>query len=287
MAAGNETTDDSMSFVSRRPRHSLLQGLVDRVWCSKLGPSHTISETRVEWVLPTCRAQIILTPSGSVLVGPKVIAEKIERQVRTPMVGVVLTADAVPAFLGHGGGELIGLTVPLDTAMALGSLPEQLAEQTADTTQGGTTPSETALNTVEAEMVKRLKGPSIDRTVVAVERAIRGGHSAGATIARLGVDRRTFVPKFRSTVGVAPKHYERICRFNRAVENVRRPDARSLASIAADHGFADQAHLTREVRHFALTSPALIHRDGSRMVNHIEPDKIFKTGPNRKTTMRS
>ncbi|MEP1124489.1 MAG: helix-turn-helix domain-containing protein [Ilumatobacter sp.] len=90
-------------------------------------------------------------------------------------------------------------------------------------------------------------------------------------------DRRRFVPEFRRMVGAAPKQYERICRFNSAVAAIRLPNARPLASVAVDHGFADQAHLSREIGHFAQISPSRLHRDGATMANHLEYDKIFKT----------
>lgn len=253
-----------MLVVSRAPLHPLLDGLVDRVWRAVPEPS---ADPRVEWILPTCRAQMILSPRVSVLVGPRVSAELIERRTDEPAIGVSLVAGAAAAFIGIGGHEICGITTPLDAVLPIGSLPDHLAEQSADE----------ALDLIEAELVKWLEQASVNPLVSAVERAIRAGHPAAKTAEVLGVDRRRFVPEFRRIVGVAPKRYERICRFNRVTKAIRRPDAGPLASIAVEQGFADQAHLTREVRHFAQTSPSHIHRDGTDMVNHVEPDKIFKT----------
>lgn len=253
-----------MTVASRIPHHPLLVGLVDRVWCAGPEPAAPVN---MEWVLPTCRAQLILTPGASVFAGPKVVAESIERRTGEPMVGVSLTAGAVPVLLGIGGHEALGVTVALDAVWSVGSLPDRLAEEAGDS----------VFDRIEAELVKQLRPTLVDPLVVAAERAIRDGRSAAQAIALIGTDRRALVPKFRRVVGVAPKHYERVCRFNRAIEAIRQSDAAPLAWIAGEQGFADQAHLSREVRHFAGTSPSHLHRDGSVMVNHVTSDKIFKT----------
>lgn len=183
------------------------------------------------------------------------------------MAGVSFVAGGSAALIGAQGDETCGITVPLDALMPVGSLPDQIAERGAGE----------ALDSVEAELVKRLRPPPTTSLIAAAERAIRNGHPAAQIAELLGCDRRTLVPQFRRLVGVGPKHYERVCRFNRAVEAIRRPDAKQLASIAFEQGFADQAHLTREIHHFAQTRPSRIHRDGADAINHVEPDKIFKT----------
>ena len=253
-----------MAVLSRAPRDQRLVGLVDRVWWAAPEPT---SDVCIEWVLPTCRAQMILSPEASVFAGPKVRAEQIERRTGGPMVGVSLAAGGLSALLGIGGQEAVGTTVGLESVWDVGSLSERLAAE-AD---------HRALDLIEVALTVQLQPARTDELVLIAAHAIRGGRSAAQAIAMVGADRRTFVPKFRRTVGVAPKLYERVCRFNRAIEAIRRPDAAPLAMIAAEHGYADQAHLSREIRHFATASPSRLHRDGSPMVNHVSPDKIFKT----------
>ena len=208
-----------------------------------------------------------MSPESSIFVGPKVAAERIERRTDDRIVGVSLAAGAEFAFTGHGGDTTRGITAPLDALVSVGSLPERLAEA-----EGGE-----VLECLETELVGLLKYSPVNPQVLAAARAIRSGHRATRALEVLGVDRRTFAPEFRRAVGAAPKHYERICRFNLAVDAIRRHDPEPLATIAAQHGFADQAHLTREIRHFAQTSPSRLHGDGTTMINHLDPDKIFKT----------
>ncbi len=60
--------------------------------------------------------------------------------------------------------------------------------------------------------------------------------------------------RFRELIGVSPKTVARMARFNRAVE-LAGSGTNGWADIAFAAGYADQAHLTREFREFAGTTP--------------------------------
>jgi AraC-like DNA-binding protein len=59
---------------------------------------------------------------------------------------------------------------------------------------------------------------------------------------------------FRRTYGVAPSRYRLEARTRSALRSIR-ASPRNLASVAYEHGFADQAHLTRTVRQVAGCTP--------------------------------
>lgn len=60
---------------------------------------------------------------------------------------------------------------------------------------------------------------------------------------------RTLQRWFERNVGLPPRRYLRLLRFNTAFEQV--PGETNLAGHAAAHGFADQAHMAREFRSLA------------------------------------
>jgi transcriptional regulator GlxA family with amidase domain len=64
--------------------------------------------------------------------------------------------------------------------------------------------------------------------------------------------------QFRAAVGVSPKLFSRVVRFRRALALLRRPDRPSWPRIAAEAGYFDQAHLIREIRAFAGTTPTAL-----------------------------
>ena len=71
----------------------------------------------------------------------------------------------------------------------------------------------------------------------------------------LGWSHRRLIARFRDQLGLAPKMLARIIRFDRAVRQLRASKPRTLAEIAFDCGYFDQAHLNREFREFAGTTP--------------------------------
>lgn len=79
----------------------------------------------------------------------------------------------------------------------------------------------------------------------------------------VGWSRKHLVNRFMSEVGVGPKTVARLARFGRALATAQRSP--SLAALAADCGYSDQAHMTREFQALAGLPPtALISRATAR-----------------------
>lgn len=82
-----------------------------------------------------------------------------------------------------------------------------------------------------------------------------GGRARVAAIAeKIGWSRKHLARRFTDDVGLGPKSVSRIVRLNRAIEAARAGEC-DWAGIAADCGYADQAHLVREFRELAGRSP--------------------------------
>ncbi|WP_308460454.1 helix-turn-helix domain-containing protein [Mesorhizobium sp. NBSH29] len=81
----------------------------------------------------------------------------------------------------------------------------------------------------------------------------------GTLAEEIGWSRRLMVEKFRDEIGLSPKTVARIARFGKARELAGRGGR--WAEIAADCGYADQAHLVREFGELAGETPgAWAHR---------------------------
>ncbi len=79
----------------------------------------------------------------------------------------------------------------------------------------------------------------------------------GNIAARLEWSRKHLNSRFRQEIGIGPKTVARMARFNRALSASRRPGACDWSQIAAECGYADQAHLVREFCEFAGMSPSM------------------------------
>jgi transcriptional regulator GlxA family with amidase domain len=83
-----------------------------------------------------------------------------------------------------------------------------------------------------------------------------GGLVPTSALAReLGWSHRRLIVRFREQVGLTPKALARVIRFDRVVSELRSSRARPLAEIAVGCGYFDQAHLNRDFRDLAGTTP--------------------------------
>jgi AraC-like DNA-binding protein len=94
--------------------------------------------------------------------------------------------------------------------------------------------------------------PSVTRALARL-RATDGRAPIAAITDELGCSGRHLSTRFREQVGVPPKLFARILRFQKAVRLI--DTMPSWATIAAEAGYYDQAHLVRDFRQFAGAAP--------------------------------
>jgi AraC-like DNA-binding protein len=83
-------------------------------------------------------------------------------------------------------------------------------------------------------------------------RASRGTMRIEDLATRVGCSRRHLAKRFAADVGASPKTAARLIRFEAAR---RRLNQVPLARLAAEHGYADQAHLSREFHELGGVPP--------------------------------
>lgn len=94
-----------------------------------------------------------------------------------------------------------------------------------------------------------------------VERAWRllvatdGAATIGGIAAEVGWSHKHLITRFKQQIGVSPKTAARLVRFHRTLERLDGCPAPRWQEIAADCGYADQAHLVREFREFTGAVP--------------------------------
>ena len=74
----------------------------------------------------------------------------------------------------------------------------------------------------------------------------------------LDVSERPLHRDILDEAGVSPKLLARVLRFQRAVSLLRANAGAALCDVALECGYADQAHLSREVRELAGVSPTAL-----------------------------
>lgn len=172
---------------------------------------------------------------------------------RCRVIGVRLHPPGAWALLGHPLSELAGLTANLEDL--LGRAAVELAERCHDVGSG-----RERVRRVTAWLERRLLGTTarlVDAAAswVAACIARSGGKAVIRTLrAEAGFTDARLSSVFRQQVGVTPKRYARIVRFDRALTMLNRPGA-SLTGVALNAGYYDQPHMNAEFREMAGLTP--------------------------------
>jgi AraC-like DNA-binding protein len=178
------------------------------------------------------------------------------------VVGVRFRPGAAAGVFGLPASELVDITLDAD------ELWGRSAVAVGDHVAGSASPEE-AVAHLQKLIAGRVTGASCPDPLVAeaVRRLMhwRTGE-VGSLPSLLGVSERQFRRRCQSAIGVAPKALHAMLRFQRflaraqfALSRGRRPAGDGLALLAADAGYADQSHLTREcVRLTGLTPRAFL-----------------------------
>ena len=148
--------------------------------------------------------------------------------------------------------ELNDAVVPLDEA--LGAHGARLVERLAETPTW-----EARLGLLDDELGGRVSVPALSPEVAWLRRqlvASDGQARVEPLMDETGWSRRHLTERFRHQLGLAPKAYARLLRFEHARSLLGCPHPnRTLADVATETGYYDQSHLTRDFVAFAGMTP--------------------------------
>jgi len=124
---------------------------------------------------------------------------------------------------------------------------------------------------VSAAEERRPRGRAwLPRTLELLHDGSRGGVSLDRIASVAGLHRTHLCRAFRVSTGCTIGEYVRRLRADRAHEQLR-AGALPLAAVAADCGYSDQSHMTRELRRLYGSSPSGIRRRRANPVQ--DPDR--------------
>jgi AraC-like DNA-binding protein len=93
-----------------------------------------------------------------------------------------------------------------------------------------------------------------------------GRISLGDLQRNLNVSQRTFERRFEQYVGIPPKLFARICRFQAALKQLADKEYLTLTDVAFDNGYADQSHFIRSFKEFANLCPGEFQEHSTQFV---------------------
>ncbi|MCR9243532.1 MAG: helix-turn-helix domain-containing protein [bacterium] len=274
-------------FVTR-PASPPLRPFLTNVWYSK--GRRSVSAERV---LPTGDAHVVfsLGPDGirlldgdgqgddqgnghpsaatAVLAGPRATYYDKLTGGDTWTVGAMLRPAALRALAGVPAGEVAQRHTPLANLWG-----EAMTRRSEQALAEARTANE-ALLILESLLAARLPPhpalhPAVAHALVRFEST-----NSIATVAReTGYSHRRFLALFRDDVGLPPKLFCRVARFQRTLE-LARSDRIALADVALESGFSDQPHLNRDFREFTGLTPSTYLRLATPRAHHVPLSNSF------------
>jgi AraC-like DNA-binding protein len=233
----------SASFHSERPPRKPLARHVECVWIQR--------SSRSDPLLPDAAVELVWSGRGLFVRGADTRAHDVSAFPDRTFVALRFRPGAGARILGLGGRDLADARVGVSALWGraeMGRIESSLAASTA-------TQAAALLEDEVARRVHELPDPAVE----AVVQALRDGQQRVSELAdRMGLSERQLLRRCVAALGYGPKTLDRILRFQRFLSVARGSRDLDLAELAAEAGYADQPHLTRECARLAGATPAAL-----------------------------
>jgi AraC-like DNA-binding protein len=234
----------------------------DGVFSSSAGPTVFVDECKADSprvAVPSTGVQLIVrlgrhVPGGFDIhaLGPR---SKVHRKlIRGGQCAIFarLPLGTCQAILGKPASEFVGHVVALRDLWDAASR-QRLEEQLAVATDTGV-----AVAALKAVIAERLEPEtSFDRNIRLVQSAARRLERCNVVSVadELGVSERHLRRVFGEVVGLSPKMFFKLVRFERALKTAKASSDSSGSDIAMSAGYYDQAHMIADFRSIAGATP--------------------------------
>ncbi len=270
-----------MSFLQRRPA-SPLDLFVESVWVCQ----NEAGARRHERVLPSGAPQLVVnlaedqtrtyreapsglvcvTAPGSILSGMTSHAQIIDTDEQTYVAGVSFRPGGTVPFVAVPADQLTNVDVPLHALWG-----DATTKGLRDRLLGAGSPA-AALDVLERVLwdVWRDRDwhPAVAFALDSFRRRPSMARVAGVTAA-VGLSEKRFIERFKAEVGVTPKRYCRLRRFQQLVGTAYALRDADWADLAVSCGYTDQAHLIHEFRAFSGMTPRAYAQNKTAFQNHV------------------
>ena len=268
-----------MLYVDRVPSPPL-DCFIASIWYCESAPR----PFALERVLPSGAAQIIINlredrtrvydpatgamtaTAGTVLAGVSTTFGVIDTAEQECVAGVSFRPGGTAPFFSLPAYELCDADIPIEflwSRARAARLREQLLAASSPVAR---------LDILEHTMLAAWQSHAVDPAIAfALENfaGLPGTAQIPALAGRMGLSPKRLVERFKAAVGIAPKRYCRILRFQRALAAAERGRQLDWTRIALDCGYFDQAHFIHDFRSFAGITPTAYDAARTQFRNHV------------------
>jgi AraC-like DNA-binding protein len=217
------------------------------VWSNVAG-----RDDHVERVLPDGCADVVWIEGDRIVVaGPATREVLVDIPAGAAALGVRFGPGAAGPALGLAAHELRDRTVALEDLW--GAAASELTERLSAAPRAG------RVALLAAAVARRLDGARpADALVARAGALLARGVSVTAASREVALTDRHLRRRFHDAVGYGPKTLQRVMRLRRFLALAESAPSPDLARAAAEAGYADQPHLTRECADLAGLPPAAL-----------------------------
>jgi AraC-like DNA-binding protein len=251
-----------LSYIPSWP----LSDFVDLLWlCEGEAPAHAR-----ERVLPTGTVEMVIPlqddSGGPLICGPYSEFFVIETAQKASIMGVHFKPGGAFPFLPLPAGELHNANVALDTFWGTHAC------QLHDRLREARTPA-ARFRILEQSLLARAARPLARHPAFAFAlkefQDVRQPHTVAEVTKHLGFSPRRFIQTFTDEVGLTPKLFCRIHRFQEVLRLIDKNQRFDWANVALACGYYDQAHFIHDFRAFSGLNPTTYLRDRGEHFNHV------------------
>lgn len=188
---------------------------------------------------------------------------------------VVIDASPEAAVMGvhfRPGGAFPFLGVPAseveDRSLSLEDIWGRDAGRLRELVLAADGPRE-KLNVLETFMLSRAGALEQDPAVAFALSELDGTRRISEVVDQIGISSRRFIQLFHDQVGLTPKVFSRICRFQKAIVGIGNSRKMAWADLAAGCGYYDQAHFNHDFRRFSGINPERYLAERTGQPNHV------------------
>lgn len=184
----------------------------------------------------------------------------------TDVLGVCFQPHALKSVFGLDAQELTSAC--LDLNLLSHKKQGKLSDQLLNTPAAGD-----KIELLSAYFIERIKHNTRKQDDV-IRHAVHQIMQSGGAISlkeiqvSLKISERSLERKFQQTIGVSPKLFSRICRFQESLNQMRQSNYDKLSDLAYENNYADQSHFIKVFKEFTGFSPLDFKKKANEVVEN-------------------
>jgi len=198
---------------------------------------------------------------SAILVGARTRYDIVHTRDMAELIGIVFHPGGLSPWLRQSADNFYERSVALDDLWPMKELRDRISDQK--------TP-EQKLAALDTIILDRLRGRPIERKSI-VKAAIRNlrERDVAQTARSLGVSDRRLRQIFQEDVGLSPKQWSRIQRFQHALQILHTGEEMRWDQLALQCGYYDQPHFCNDFHAFSGIDPTTYTARRGRWRNHV------------------